>query len=528
MTLSRFSKPIFLLLFSLTLLFSAAVPAVQAAVDKKEVLARYENAIEEAEALFLYEEDLLKVLPRIRLTSSALMRDDLDHAAEVLEDVERDLKVLKTNQPRRFMERKKMEWLETYVDIFQKMAILGFLGYLFVKWPYYNCMLRRKRFTTAGRGYLVLLTAGLSILFSFLDLARYGESGWAFFDLQVVLVTLGGLLGGVSVGLAAAAIGGSFRLLLGAHFSIYLWMMLGIGALAGLFSRRISNYQKLAGPGLAAGLCSGCVHALTAYLPLKDLMPQFYFAFSLFFISVLEGAGAFIFCSVVSGMLREQTRQEMERDLLETKLLFLQAQMRPHFLFNALNTISAICGRENANAARELVVKLADFLRRTLQRKDGKVPLHEELAYIDDYVDIEKIRFGDRLTVIKEIALDEQCRVMEVPILILQPLVENAVRHGIGRKSGKGTIWIRIRPEGAKLHLEIEDDGYGMEPVVIAAMLQGDGKASSEGLGIAVRNIHQRLVRFYGESAGLRYASVPGKGTKVYFEIPWIKRESHA
>ncbi|MBP9865621.1 MAG: histidine kinase [Candidatus Omnitrophica bacterium] len=514
----RFIKwmPVFVIF--LVLLLNS--PVSQAAMDKKEVLARYENAIEEAESLYLYEEDILKVLPRIRLTSSALMRDDLEHASKTLEDIERDLKVLKTRQPRRFMERKKIEWLETYVDIFQKISILGFLGYLFVKWPFYNRMLRKKRITPAGRGYLILLISGLSILFSFLDLSRYGESGWAFFDLQVVLVTLGGLLGGVTAGLVSAAIGGSFRLLLGTHFSIYLWMMLGIGVLAGLFSRQIRDYQKLGGVGLAAGLCAGVIHALTAYLPLKDLMPGGYFIFSLAFLSVLEGLGTFVFCTVVSGVLRDQGRREMERDLLETRLLFLQAQMRPHFLFNALNTISAICSRENAHAARELVVKLADFLRRTLQRKEGIVPLHEELAYIDDYLDIEKIRFGDRLTVVKEIVLDEQSLETKVPILILQPLVENAVRHGIGRKSGMGTLWIRIGIQVDKLHLEIEDDGDGMEPAVIGKMLNGNGGLSAEGLGIAVRNIHQRLLKLYGEDAGLHYESVPGKGTKVYMNIP--------
>jgi len=492
-------------------------PNLSAAPDKKDVLTRYEKAIEVAESLYLYEEDILKVLPRIRLASSALMHDNLDRAAQVLDDVERDLKILKTNQPRRFMERKKIEWLETYVDIFQKIAILGFLGFLFVKWPLYNRMLQKNRITSAGRGYLILLTSGLSVMFSFLDLSRYGESGWAFFDLQVVLITVGGLLGGIVTGLLTAAISGSFRLLLGTDFSIYLWMMIAIGIISGFFSSQVKDYQNLGGVGLLAGLCAGLIHALTAYIPLKDLIPQWYFVFALIFLSALEGLGTFAFVSVISGVLRDQHRREVERDLLETRLLFLQAQMRPHFLFNALNTISAICGREHANAARELVVKLADFLRRTLQRKESMVSMQEELDYIDDYLDIEKVRFGDRLTVIKEVKLDPQGGSAKVPILILQPLVENAVRHGIGRKSGMGHIWIRVLQTKDKIKLEVEDDGEGMSRETVEKMLQGNGGSSSDGLGIAVRNIHQRLLKLYG--AGLSYESVLGKGTKVSIHI---------
>jgi len=241
------------------------------------------------------------------------------------------------------------------------------------------------------------------------------------------------------------------------------------------------------------------------------------------FIAFLEATGVFIFFAVISAILRSEKRREIEQELLKSKLLFLQAQIRPHFLFNALNTISAICGKESAPEARELVLNLARFLRRILKRADEMVTLREEMEYIDAYLEIEKARFQEKLKIEKQFEIGEERWNMKVPILVLQPLVENAVKHGISKKEFEGTIRICFSEDRDALRVEISDDGAGMTAETLKNLLER-GASFGEGAGVGLKNIQQRLVYLYGREHGLQFDTGFGKGPKVTVKIPFEKR----
>ena len=208
----------------------------------------------------------------------------------------------------------------------------------------------------------------------------------------------------------------------------------------------------------------------------------------------------------------------MERELLETKLLFLQAQISPHFLFNALNTISAICHRENASEARRLILNLADFFRRALKRVDDKITLREEMGYIDAYLELEKARFQERLQIRKEFNLPEFLWEARIPFLVLQPIVENAIKHGISKKEAGGTLVIRLAMENQCLSVEVTDDGPGEDLAKIEKIIQGRDVPADVGIGL--QNINQRLIRLYGAESRLHFGGAPGHGFSVQVRLP--------
>ena len=145
----------------------------------------------------------------------------------------------------------------------------------------------------------------------------------------------------------------------------------------------------------------------------------------------------------------EMKLEEQERALLRARVEALQSQINPHFLFNTLNSVSSLV-RRDPDTARELIVKLANILRRLLRQTDTFVPLRDEIDFIDDYLDIEVVRFGqDKLRVVKE--LEPASLDVQVPSMLLQPLVENSIKHGLSPKIGGGCIYIRSRLEGPNL-----------------------------------------------------------------------------
>ncbi|MCB9799260.1 MAG: histidine kinase [Candidatus Omnitrophica bacterium] len=489
------------------------------ALSKDDVLAKYQSAVALAEELNIYQEDTFHILPKIRFAADALLKDNLEQADRVLADAARDLQVLQSKKARRLLDHEKLEWLQIYVDIFQKFILLAFFAYLLIRWPFFNRRMQKKPLGLMVRIYLGLLISAVSIVLCIFDISRFGESAWAFFDVQLVLINAGGIIGGFWAGIFSGLLVGSFRWLLRDEFGIYFMITLLSGIIGTLFSRKVKELTSGSRHGFTAGFMMGTLHALMVYWPMRDLIPGTYFLFTLFFLAVLEGFGVMLFLSVIAGVLKDQQRRQMQHDLLTSNLLFLQAQIRPHFLFNALNTIAAICGRENADRARTLVVKLSDFLRHTLKRQDSDVTLREEMAYIDNFLEIEKERYQDRLQIQKNIRIHEEVWNTRIPILVLQPLVENAIQHGLRKKEGSGTLTIEICQDEKNLLIQITDDGIGMERDHIAELIKGD-ESKVQGLGIGVRNIHERLTRIYPGSRGLRFQSEPGKGTTVNLSIP--------
>jgi two-component system LytT family sensor kinase len=203
--------------------------------------------------------------------------------------------------------------------------------------------------------------------------------------------------------------------------------------------------------------------------------------------------------------------EEQKRLLLEARLDALQRQINPHFLFNTLNSIASLV-RMKPELAREMIVKLANILRALLKDHDTYVPLSEELSFTDDYLDIEVVRFGaDKLRVEKEI--DPRTLSVLVPSILLQPLIENSIKHGLEPRLNGGTVTLRSRLEGDRVLIEVADDGVGIGNRPASALRR-------TGAGIGMKNVQERLDVLYGSQARFSIVSNPGRGTLVSIELP--------
>ncbi|HEX2704710.1 MAG TPA: histidine kinase [Candidatus Lustribacter sp.] len=209
----------------------------------------------------------------------------------------------------------------------------------------------------------------------------------------------------------------------------------------------------------------------------------------------------------VAELGRERTRT------MEAGLRALRAQISPHFIYNCLAAIASFV-RTDPDRARELLLEFADFTRYAFRRGGAYTTLADELRNIERYLVLEQARFGDRLTVSLTIA--PEVLAVAVPFLSIQPLVENAVRHGLATKSGSGHVTITAGDAGPVAEISIEDDGIGSDPDVIRAVLSGESTVDSVGLG----NVDARLRQAFGDQHGLVVETAPGAGTKVSFRVP--------
>lgn len=210
--------------------------------------------------------------------------------------------------------------------------------------------------------------------------------------------------------------------------------------------------------------------------------------------------------------------EEQERLLLHARMEALQNQINPHFLFNTLNSISSLV-RFDPDTARAMILKLATILRRLLNSSEAFAPLREEFEFVDNYLDIEVVRFGrDKLRVVKE--LDPASMDVVVPSMLLQPLIENSIKHGLAPKVEGGSIYLRSRLTDSRLIIEVEDDGVGMG----GSQLEESG--SWTGMGIGMANIAERLQVLYGDTARMTIDSHEGKGTLIRIRLPLVERMS--
>jgi sensor histidine kinase YesM len=203
---------------------------------------------------------------------------------------------------------------------------------------------------------------------------------------------------------------------------------------------------------------------------------------------------------------RDLRAAQLETRLTRAELEVLKMQLHPHFLFNTLHAISALV-HDNPETADRIITRLGDLLRLTLDAgSQQEVPLRRELDFADKYLEIEQTRLGDRLRV--ERRLDPAALDALVPTLILQPAVENAIRHGIAPAAAGGTITLEARREGDMLRLDVRDDGQGL-----------DAGGWTEGVGLS--NIRLRLRQLYGDTQRLEITGGPGAGTHVSLSLPY-------
>jgi len=206
----------------------------------------------------------------------------------------------------------------------------------------------------------------------------------------------------------------------------------------------------------------------------------------------------------------EQMLELQQRQLQDTRLRALTSQINPHFLFNTLNSITSLA-RTNPETARLVIQKLSNILRRLLRRYDNFCSLREELTFIDDYLSIEVVRFGDKLRFVKDV--DPALLDLMVPSMLLQPLVENSLKHGLASKMDGGMIRLRVWSSGGRLHFLIEDDGVGIPEQKLENLFE---------LGIGVSNVNERLKVLFGGDYRMWVDSKPGEGTRTGIEIPTV------
>ena len=359
--------------------------------------------------------------------------------------------------------------------------------------------------------------------------------GYPFLDLMFEGSFLMGLIGGRIVGL----LGGSLISL--PAFGIHEWLASPVAALVGLLAGVIREaipekedvwhfgpflflsipewLVKLVrrGKGNWAMLpLFACATLEFAYIELASHVPSRWL-FSIhpsnwgYMLLVLLSS---VMCVAIAIKIWNNTRIEMnleqnQQHLLKARMDALTSQINPHFLFNTLNTVSSLI-RFDPDMARGVVLKLSNILRRLLRQHETFVPLREEIEFIDDYLDIEVIRFGrDKLQIFKEI--EEEALEAFVPSMLLQPMIENAIKHGLAPRVEGGQIHLRAHRQDGRLSIEIDDNGIGMS---------SDRLLEVYGGGIGISNVHERLRLLYGDQFVMDIKSREGEGTQIRIEIP--------
>lgn len=293
------------------------------------------------------------------------------------------------------------------------------------------------------------------------------------------------------------------------------WQALGRHAIAGVFVALVQVVTVGAIYWFTTGQYSGVATSL------GNQVQRFFGNYFLESIVTYAGtAGVFIaidFARAVRDQAVVRARLEaraaaLESSVAQARLDALSMQMNPHFLFNTLTAISGLVSQERKAEAREVIQRLGDLLRQSLGNSHGPFStVAREAELLEDYLYIQRIRFSDRLTASVEI--DEETRELLLPAMLLQPLVENSIRHGIEPREGKGTVHVSVRRLGDSLRISIADSGAGFA-------LGGNGRPAREGIGIA--NTRERLDHIYGSAASLQLQNPPGGGAEALVIVPIV------
>jgi hypothetical protein len=311
-------------------------------------------------------------------------------------------------------------------------------------------------------------------------------------------------------------IGGNARPLLQQLVFLYAWAF-EAALLAPFFARyplvgrrwrRVSYYIGVG--GVAAGVA---VAVSRAFSYLADRVPGWP-AYPMNRTLWLEWVANFLVFWIIAAIFQTVEARQRVRDLqgrlAQAELQNLKSQLHPHFLFNTLHTISVLM-REDVEAANRVLLKLSELLRVSLDySRADRVPLQQELDFLEAYLSIEQTRFQERLHV--SITADGEARIALIPTLLLQPLVENALRHGIASQAAGGALTIVARRVSNCLELRVEDDGSGLSPDFAARRSRGCG----------IRNTEGRLRALYGEEARFEVAQRPRGGVAVNISIPYL------
>ena len=423
------------------------------------------------------------------------------------------------------------------VVLLVKLAVAASLASILTRFNAFQQMLMREERTLMQR---VQLALSFSALFGAGVATRVLIPAYQAVDLGLEGSLAAGLVGGYVTGLLSGVLISIPAMFNGELMSMPLFA--GIGVLGGLLRDvaqdkedvwRFSPFLDLTLSRLLRGRQNfrrSAFHLLClASIVLAELL-------RLFVAKLFDGKGVFlleqnwkdpsaltvfatylctILCVTLPLKIWNNTRNEekleaQQASLTEARLAALTRQINPHFLFNTLNTVSSLI-RTDPNKARGVVYKLSSILRRLLRNTENLTPLREELSFIENYMAIELVRFGDKLRFVKEIDPDTLDRL--VPSMLLQPLIENSIKHGLSSKVEGGVIRVRSRLADGRLHILVEDDGVGIPESKLARLFD-------EGIGVS--NVNERLKVLFGHNCRMWIDSRPDEGTRTGIEIPEI------
>jgi two-component system LytT family sensor kinase len=415
-----------------------------------------------------------------------------------------------------------------------RLGVVAALASVLVRSNRFKRMLLREQRTLNQR---VLMALSFASIFGTGVAVRVIAPGYRAVDLGLEGSLVAGLIGGYITGLISGALislPALFR-----HELLMLPLLVGVGGLGGLLRAgapdteeiwRFSPFFDLSlyhifarrGDHVRAAyqivFLLGILFAESVQLVLHYRWPRRVFSLAptwadphpLNYVAIYV-ASAFAVTlplKIWNNARNEMKLEEQRRLLLQARMDALSRQINPHFLFNTLNTVSSLI-RTNPQQARAVVYKLSNILRRLLRKHDNFNPLSEELEFINDYLSIEMIRFGDKLRFEKEVDPATLDRV--VPSMLLQPLIENCVKHGLSSKVDGGMVRFRSNLKNGRLHLLVEDDGVGIPEVKLATLREH---------GIGVSNVDERLKVLFGDDYRMWIESKPGHGTRIEIEIP--------
>jgi len=426
------------------------------------------------------------------------------------------------------------------VSLLLKLGVMASIASILARSSTFKSMLMLEKRTLKQRLSWCLW---LSIVFGASVVTRVLVPAYQAADLGLEGSLLAGILGGYVAGLFSGILIAVPALIKEEHLAMPL--LAGVGVLGGLlrdiapdpeaiwrfsplpdlniyrFFKESRNYRHtafhlllFAGILIAEALRRMMVHISSSnnlyFTQVPEELP-FPLAISAIYASTLFAVA--IPLKIWNSTRNEKKLEEQSRLLVEARLAALTSQINPHFLFNTLNSVSSLI-RTDPNQARIMVLKLSKVLRRLLRKHENFSTLREELSFIEDYLSIEVMRFGEKLRFEKDVA--EETLDILVPSMLLQPLVENSIKHGLSSKVEGGTVRIRIRSADGKLQLLVEDDGVGIPESKLATLLDH---------GIGVSNVNERLKVLFGNEYRMWIESQPGQGTRIQMELPELQTD---
>ena len=438
-----------------------------------------------------------------------------------------------------------MAYTDLLVTLLVKIAAFASLASIALRWNFAKRLFLREQRTLRQR---LELAAQFGVVFASASLVRV-VLGYRAAEVGLEGAFVSGLVGGYVPGAVAGALI-SLPAVLGPGFEwATLPLLVGVGSCGGLLRSlapdpedvwRFSPFfvfslvawirNRIPGPEGAFQLTmlTACVGLELLRIQIARTFSRQELLFSLYdasdelsLVPVALVCGATVMGVGLTIKVWNNTRNEwkienQQRLLSEARLMNLTRQMNPHFLFNTLNSVASLA-RTDPDKAREMIYRLSTILRRLLRKQEAFVPLSEEISVIDDYLQIEQVRFAGRLQIEKSI--DKESRDALVPSMILQPIVENSIKHGIEPKVGTGTVRLGSSLKSGRLQIEIEDDGVGIPHADMASLFQK---------GIGLGNARERLEVLFGQDFQLAFEARAGGGVRVRVQIPELRDPARA